>query len=70
MKLAQRGLRLRLAMVAAPARQRPLGGVRTQGRGAAGQQKRRPPAGLGFRQRDGHGSAFQLRLRVAARAPA
>ena len=59
MQLAQRGLRLRLAVVAASSGQRPLRGVRTQGRRTAGQQKRRPSAGLGFRQRNGHRGAFQ-----------
>jgi hypothetical protein len=68
-QLTQRGLRLRLAGVAAPARQRPLGGVRTQGRGAAGQQKRRATACLGFRQRDGYRRAFKPGLRVTRRRP-
>ena len=39
MQFAQRGLRLRLAFVAAAARQRPLRAVGAQRGGAAGQQK-------------------------------
>ena len=62
MQLAQRGLRLRLALVAAPAGQRPLRGVRAQGGGTAGQQERRAPARLGFGQRDGHRRTLQRTL--------
>ena len=59
MKLAQRGLRLRLAGVAAPARQRPLGRMGAQARGAPGQQKRRSRARLGLGERDGDRGPLQ-----------
>ena len=66
MQFAQRSLRLGFAGVAAPARKRPLRGVRTQGFRAPGQQKRRSVAGLGFRQRNRYRGPLQRRLRLAA----
>ena len=69
MEFAQRGLRLRLAGVAAPARQRPLGGVRTQTCGAAGQEKRGARAGLGLGEGNGDGGALQRGLRLAGGRP-
>ena len=67
MQLAQRGLRLRLAVVAAPARQRPLRAVGAQARGAQGQQKRRSAAAVGLGERDGDRGPLQRGRRLARR---
>ena len=64
MQLAKRGLGFRLAVIAAPAGQRPLRRMGAQACRAQGQQKRRFAAALASRERDGDRGSLEDRRRL------